>query len=1062
MKTRQGLGPDTLPDVAIDDTVAASASDLRPSAPRIDPGTPGPDQPARGDSIGRFVVLGILGAGGMGVVYSAYDPHLDRKVAIKVLGDAASHNEDAKVRLLREAQAMAKINHANVIKVHEVGTYGEQVFVAMEFADAGTLRAWLKQAPRSRREIIDVFSEAGRGLGAAHAAGLVHRDFKPDNVLMALDGSIRVTDFGLVSVADEPPRRATSSLPVAAEQQLTDDTPLSQDLTRTGSIMGTPTYMAPEQFSGRGATARTDQFAFCVALYEALYGERPFSGSNYHELMTAVLLGEVLPAPRGSQVPTWIRRVLSRGLAVDPANRYSAMSDLLRALAHDPVRRRNRVLAWSAGIGAVGIAVVAAVALRPDRGAECRAGSDRIAEIWNGTQRARLQAAFTVTGRPHAAASFTRFDQLVDDWGRGWQLAYADACEDTRVRGEQSDHLLDLRMQCLSRRLADTKATIELLAAGGPDVADRGLSAALALPLITPCNDTAALTAAVAPPETEAMRLQVLAVRGQLDAARAQRRLGRYDKGLEVARAGLAAARASKYAPVIGEALLVAGTLEQDSADKASVATLREAMHAAAASGDSETMIDAATWLVFGLTNETDQYATASEIGQLADAMRQHAHPSAEVVVRLDNTIALLDAKRGNATAAQQRYERALTFAREQLGADHPGTMSTLNQLGNLEKEQGRFAQARAHIEQALASRERVLGKDHPDVASVLNNLGNVYRAEGKLDDAKRAYDRALAIRIAALGEAHPEVGTSYNNLGTFYSDAGDEATAQTHFERALANWEKAYGKDHIEVAGALMNVGTSQNARGDGAGARVKFERARTIVEAAKGPDHPQVATILSNIGVVALEEKRYDEAKQLFERAEQIARKAYGPEHPDVADYLGNLTTVYKAQGKLREAQELTQRTLGVMAKAYGADHPRMGGALINYGNLQFELRDHRGAIETYKRALAIFESSLGEKHPYVAYALNGIGSAFIEQNQHAAAVPPLERALAIRVATDQRPGDIAEVRYNLAQALAASPATRARARDEGKTALAEYQKANDADQVLAVRQWLAQQKL
>ncbi|HUS30394.1 MAG TPA: serine/threonine-protein kinase [Kofleriaceae bacterium] len=1038
------------------DTIAASDPDLRPSSSLIgDPAAP-PGAIARGNSIGRFVVLGVLGSGGMGVVHSAYDPHLDRKVAIKLLSGAAMRTQDAAIRLLREAQAMAKINHPNVIKVHEVGTHGEQVFIAMEFADAGTLRGWLKEK-HSREEILAVFAEAGRGLAAAHSVGLVHRDFKPDNVLMSKDGSIRVTDFGLVSVADAPLPRAATDLPVPTDVKLTDDTPLSQDLTRTGSIMGTPTYMAPEQFSGRASTAQTDQFAFCVALYEALYGERPYAAENYAELSAAVLMGELRPAPKDTHVPAWMRRALLRGLATDPANRYRSMADLLAALSADPSRRRRKLFAVVASIAFVALGALALFTLRKGANAECRAGGERFDAVWNADKRAKIQSALAATKRPHAAATFERLTKIVDDWGNAWQASYLDACEDTRVRGEQSDRLLDLRMQCLTRRLDDTRATLDLFAAGGPDVADKALSAALALPTVAPCSDAAALTASVPPPETQATRAQVTAVRTELDDARAKRRVARYADGLGVARDALAKARASNYQPVIAEALLAVGQLESDLADKNSIATLRDAMHAAASSGDSATMIDASAWLMYVLTNETDQYAVASEVGLLADAMAKHARPPVDVVVRLDNTIGLLQAKQGDVKSAQARYEGALALAQKELGADHPGTLTTLNQLGNLAKQQGRFADARKYLEQVVASRERVLGKDHPDVASALNNLGNVYRVEGKLDDAKQLYERSLAIRIAALGPTHPDVGTSYNNLGTFYSEAGDEVKALEQFDKALAVWEQAYGKDHIELTAALGNIGSSLNARGDRAGARAMFERSRKIIEKAKGPEHPDVAAVLSNLGVVALDENKLDEAFDLFTRAEKIAEKAYGPEHPDVADYLENLTTVYKHQGKLREAKEMTSRSLALIAKAYGQDHTRMGGALVNYASLQIALDDKVGALETFKRSLAIFEAKLGKDHPYVAFALNGIGGTLVELKRNAEAVPYLERALAIRVATEQQASDLAEVRWNLALALIASPKTRARAINEAKTALDDYKKADDAEKVKELTAWL-----
>jgi len=1058
VKTQLGLGEITQReevDPAIDNTIAAIDPSGRASAPQVGAAEGPAGEPGRGDTIGRFVVLGVLGSGGMGVVYSAYDPHLDRKVAIKLLASAAMRSaEDSKIRLLREAQAMAKINHPNVIKVHEVGTYGEQIYLAMEFADAGTLRGWIKETPRPVAEVLDAYREAGRGLAAAHAVGLVHRDFKPDNVLMSRDGAIRVTDFGLVSVINAVTRATTEPVP-AYEGSLSDDTPLSQDLTRTGSIMGTPTYMAPEQFLGRASTAQTDQFSFCVALYEALYKMRPFAGASYAELSVSVLAGEMLPAPPDSQVPSWLRRVLVRGLAADPAQRYGSMSELIEALSRHPEQRRRRWIAAGVG-GVVGAGAIAAVMLVIPHGPTCGTGDDRIAAVWNPAMRARLDKGFAASNRPHATASLDRLSALVDTWSASWKAGYVDACYATRVRGDQSSHVMDLRMQCLARRLDDTRTTLDTLATGGGDAVDHAFDAILALPSVVPCADAAGLTAAVAPPETDAVRKAVAAVRTQLATAKTERKLGRYKPGLATAQAALTAARASKYAPVIAEALVAVGQLQSDLADPASGATLAEAMHVATAAGDTTTTIDAATWRMFELTQH-NSYDLAQEIGELADATAQHARPPTDIAVRLDDTVGLLLAKRGQAKPAQARYEAALALARRELGNDHPGTMTTLNQLGNLYKQQGKFADARAALEEVVASRERIVGKDHPDVAAALNNLGNIYRVEGKLDDAKRLYDRALAIRIAALGPDHPEVGTSYNNLGTFYSEKGDDATAKLQFEKALAIWEKAYGKDSVELASAVANLGQALNALGDHAGARIQYERAEKLIEAAHGPDHPDVAAVIGNLGVVALDEGKYDEALRLYRRAEDIVEKAYGPDHPDVADYLANITTVYKHMGKLREADEMTARTLRVIAKAYGEDHPRMGGALVNYGALQIEQDNYKGALETFQHALKIFEAKLGQDHPYVAFAAHGIGTCLTELHRPAEAVPYEERALAIRIATHQQPQLTAEVRFGLASALVFDPKTKARAIAEAKTALVEYTTANDDHDVEEVRAWL-----
>src|SRR3954463_9477532 len=330
---------------------------------------------ARGASIGRYVVLGLVGRGGMGEVYAAYDPELDRKVAVKLLrvkpGNGLSLAE-GRQRTLREAQAIARLSHPNVVVVYDVGTVEDQVFIAMEFVDGNTVTYWLQSHQRTWQEIVKVFMAAGRGLTAAHDKELVHRDFKPDNVMVGRDGSVRVMDFGLArQVSDKPERGgpgvqtarslATVAMALEADQGLstvvintapeamdtqeiaTHSAAFDTQLTRTGAMMGTPAYMAPEQFLGTATDARTDQFSFCVALYEALYAERPFAGNSMFQLTANVVQGNVKEAPPDANVPPWVRRILLRGLRPNADERFPSMKALLDALEKDPavaIRRR--------------------------------------------------------------------------------------------------------------------------------------------------------------------------------------------------------------------------------------------------------------------------------------------------------------------------------------------------------------------------------------------------------------------------------------------------------------------------------------------------------------------------------------------------------------------------------------------------------------------------------------------------------------------------------------------------------------------------------------------------
>ncbi|MCE9579735.1 MAG: protein kinase, partial [Deltaproteobacteria bacterium] len=315
---------------------------LEPTLPR------GPtDEPevAVGDTIGRYVVLSRLGAGGMGVVWSAYDPQLDRKVALKLLrAGTGLESSEGRTRLIREAQAIAQLSHPHVVAVYDVGTTeaSGEVYIAMEFVEGETLSAWMARWERPWREILDHFLQAGRGLAAAHGTGLLHRDFKPDNVLVGTDGRVRVTDFGLarslITAAQEDNRGAPTAMMAS----------LRATLTATGTVLGTPRYMAPEQLRGKDTDARSDQFSFCIALYEALYGQHPLPGTTAIQMVEQQ--AKAIPPPEG-QVPAFIGKALMRGLDAEPARRFPSMHTLLHELTPPPSRTRERWL--GAGLGAV-------------------------------------------------------------------------------------------------------------------------------------------------------------------------------------------------------------------------------------------------------------------------------------------------------------------------------------------------------------------------------------------------------------------------------------------------------------------------------------------------------------------------------------------------------------------------------------------------------------------------------------------------------------------------------------------------------------------------------------
>ncbi len=331
---------------------------MSPSGEAAEPGSASRDLPP-GAMVGRYRIVDRIGAGAMGIVYVAADPDLDRRVALKML---RRQDPQASERLLREAQALARLAHPNVIVVHDVGTFEGQVYMAMEFVDGVSLAVWMR-TPRPLDAILTTFEQAGRGLAAAHGAGLVHRDFKPDNVLVGRDGRVRVVDFGLVRSDVLPSTRAGGR---GAADTVRRDAFVT--LTRTGSFMGTPAYMAPEQYQGHPGDARTDQFGFCVSLYEAVYGRRPFEAATLVDLAIAVTTRPAV-APRRTRTPKPIERAILRGLATRADARFTSMEDLLAALRVPVAARIGAPLVVLAIVAAIaGIAVVRATRpMRPTR-----------------------------------------------------------------------------------------------------------------------------------------------------------------------------------------------------------------------------------------------------------------------------------------------------------------------------------------------------------------------------------------------------------------------------------------------------------------------------------------------------------------------------------------------------------------------------------------------------------------------------------------------------------------------------------------------------------------------
>jgi tetratricopeptide (TPR) repeat protein len=770
----------------------------------------------RGQTIDRFVVLGLVGRGGMGEVYAAYDPELDRKIAIKLLrarGDAA----DNKTRLLREAQAIAKLQHPNVVVVYDVGTFGESIFIAMEFVEGRTVGAWLQAGvgPRTRREILDVYLAAGRGLAAAHAAGLVHRDFKPDNVMVTNDGQVRVMDFGLARhVGDAPEEPSSPPLPISGAEDVadtfdpsldpdmtmdlrkgTDTGPssgkyLSLKLTQTGAMLGTPAYMAPEQFAVKATDARTDQFSFCVALYEALYGARPFSGDTFVALMTSVTTGNVTAAPSKAKVPGWMRKVLLRGLATNPDERYASMAALLAALETDPTVRARRS---AMGAGLIACLVLGGLAAR--RGVHgpttmCRGGEEHFAGIWEpgGARTPRkeaMQAAFTRTGRPYAAQAFASVSKILDDYVGKWIRADVDACEATRVRGEQSDEVLDLRMACLQERVTSLRALTDLFSSADAQVVENAVGAASALPSLDRCSDVPSLKAVIKPPADPATLARVRAVRSDLARFVALRDAGHCGDAKGSEEGLVAAARATGYQPLVAETLLAAAMLGDACGDQARMfERFREGYTVAVEAHHDEVAASAAILFAGVLGDRARQVDLAHDWMRVGRAMLARVGDRPQIEAWALNSEATTFVAMGDGPAATEAFRKAYELKVRTLGRDAFDTLIGLINVGVGLQASGRCEEAIATNAAGCEAITRVLGADHPVAGLASSNAGECENSLGHFAEARADFERALGVWRRAQSD---EMFQSYALTGLGIALLGEQKP-----EQALAPLEQA------------------------------------------------------------------------------------------------------------------------------------------------------------------------------------------------------------------------------------------------------------------------------
>ena len=900
---------------------------------------------ARGRAVGRYVILERIGAGGMGVVFAAYDPKLDRRIAIKILTGASEGialDTSASVRLQREGQAMAKLLHPNVVTVFDVGTIDDALFIAMEFVEGQTLRAWREEGPgvdATWEDIVRKYVAAGRGLQAAHAAGIVHRDFKPDNCMVTSSGDVKVLDFGLarsefeVEPEVEPPSPSNSSLDAR--------------LTATGAVMGTPYFMAPEQHAGKPVDAATDQFSFCVALYLALFEQRPFAGESIVELATSVSEGMVREPPRSAKVPAGIRAAVLRGLSRDPADRHPSMQALLGALQPQKRRRPVFLLAGSAVIATVAAAAIVAV----DRPEPCAGVDAPVAELWSPDRREALSLHLATQDIPPSRrdAALEAFDEFEANWATG----RTEACTAARVDRRQSEATLELREACFDSHLADFAFALQRV-----DAADRTTlyslhDIATGLPDLSICDDVETLETEFPLPEDPSTRKKVRDLTVRLDALRASRNRGDLERMLTEHEAFDADAVAADYLPLIvrgraqwGEVEVFAGHAEQgaERIESAYLQAIRGDARRAAANilvklvrtrGERLRDIDTAEFLadLGSAMLQTLPRAEVTEVNlelalgrslSVAGKLEQAERHLRSVVEKhqelgLSRTSVGIQAraflgwvllKRQRPKAGVALLEEALEHGTEVLGRVHPEIATALIYRARAHSMVEEFEAALAALEQAREVLVALYGASHYNVMAVDGDMATICLRSGRFAEGKKIIERALTAEVVADGPLWKSLRRIYIALARLAFQSGDLATTSNVL--GLIE-EKRNGPSDVPLPSYFLLRGRVELLSGNRNAALNAYTRALELL----GEDAPEASFAYCGLAEVAFADDDISQAVQHLDQAIELAEKH---DEPTAAARAG----VVRAQLYLQRGQAAQARKQLEQAKLELTENP------------------------------------------------------------------------------------------------------------------------------------------
>jgi len=990
----------------------------------------------QGIRLGRYILLERLGQGAMGKVYLAYDPDLARQVAVKVLRRAALSGgdltRDPKRRFLREAQAAAQLVHPHVVGVYEAGVDDGVSFIAMEYVKGTTLKDAMRggsEAPaRPWRELLDLFIQAGEGIAAAHAADILHRDFKPDNVLIDRHGRAKVADFGLASRASTPPG-ADSATAADPGQSLDSEAYLSSDgldakLTTTGSVMGTPAYMAPEQHRTSRVDARADVYAFCASLFEGLYGERPFPGDTLRKVYRAKMAGAPGLPDRGARVPRWLGEVVRQGLEPDPERRPGSMRALLDGIErarHRSVRRRWLMVGGLVAV-AVGGLLLGRKLDKDQRVAACETRGAVIDDSWSAEARRAMADGMRSSEAVDVEATIERVEPWLDRYADQWRERRVNTCLAATVErdplwGPESRTKADW---CFEARRLEFEGLVETLTKADAAMVTYAVSAAAGLGDLGACADPVSVRHQVVP--AAANEAEIVELMGGLSRVDALAAVAAYEEAWALADALRSRAAEIGWAPLL-------------------VGVDRRRGYLAVKRGDyeqAEKLLEQAYFDGVRVEANYEALTAAEELSFLLAEFRARPEDG-------------------------MRWSKHAAALLERL-AD-PGELhraSNLNNRGVIEEFLRDFDASIAHHRESVAIRERELGAEHPDVARGLSNLASALRWKGDDHESLELFAKSIEIKERALGPEHPSVAMGLNNHGIMLREVKRYEEAEAQLRRALAIREHVYGREHTQVASGLNNLAIVLMSRDKLPEAQAAYRRSIEIWRNHEDGRHPELVLNLSNLGHAYMRSDDDEEARESLRAALDLAEAILEKDDPNLAYPLSGLATLAGRADDHQAAEDYLRRALEVRKAAYGESHFMVASTLELIG----ERQRVRGALEqaraTLEVAVPMFEATSGADSERLDGSLSGLVEIALAQGQPERAVVLARRRTKLAFEGETANASRARAEFQLARALDASAPGSDEATslaERARQTLAENAENADAAVVTEIDAWLAE---